>query len=528
LWHKFNRHASPDAKYRPGFEPKPCLKGQQDSFSRRPQALKPSAKRKSHIFSSKFEFESIIMGIHQIKSKHLVRLGLEKGTLPGLAMEILRKNFKHGDPDEALALLKQVIDRPEAFLEHEFFGVLAQKMVPEPAQAEPTAYTLRDAPTGYRKFGREGIDEATTQQMDTAMRLPVTLGGALMPDAHLGFGLPIGGVLATKNAVIPYAVGMDIGCRMALSILDIPASQLEHEQKHLGKVLKANTCFGKDIHDRPNDAEVLENPDFDLLPKIGRLKDMAARQLGSSGSGNHFVEFGWVELPQDDAGLGLKAGRYFGLLSHSGSRGLGATLASHFTELAKQFCKLPKGAINLAWLDLDTEEGQAYWLAMNLAGDYAKACHDDIHHRIVKSLGAKVLAKVENHHNFAWKETLPNGDTAIVHRKGATPAKAGEMGVIPGSMLQPGFVVRGKGHASALNSASHGAGRRLSRGMANASFTRSHMLRQLDKQGIALIGGNPDEAPDAYKDIHEVMAAQSDLVEIVAKFQPKIVRMDKE
>ena len=202
-------------------------------------------------------------------------------------------------------------------------------------------------------------------------------------------------------------------------------------------------------------------------------------------------------------------------------------MAQHYTDLAKQLCQLPKVASNLAWLDLDKAEGQEYWMAMNLAGDYASACHHHIHRRLLKALGAKGLAVVENHHNFAWKEILPTGEEAIVHRKGATPAAKGEWGVIPGSMLHPGFVVRGKGNPASLSSASHGAGRKFSRTKATNSFTRSAIEKQLAKAEVTLIGGSPEEAHDAYKDIFAVMAAQADLVEVVAKFWPKVVRMDK-
>lgn len=468
------------------------------------------------------------MGIHRIKSKHLVRLGFEKGMIAGLALDLLRKHFKRVDPDETLAKFAEFAANPEAFRDDIIFGTLAEKMLPEPEAEPPKIYNLLDAPKGYRSFGVEGIDEGTFKQMDTAMRLPITRGGALMADAHVGYGLPIGGVLATEGVVIPYAVGMDIGCRMCLSIFDIPHKNLEREKDRLSRVLKSESRFGKDVFEQVNDAEVLENQLFAEIELLKKLQGTAARQLGSSGSGNHFVEFGRVELLEDSEDLGLKAGAYFGLLTHSGSRALGATIAQHYTDIARQKCRLPKGAGNLSWLDLDTEAGQEYWLAMNLAGDYASACHHDIHYRIRKALDAKLLSRVENHHNFAWKEKLQTGEDVIVHRKGATPASKGEMGIIPGSMLEPGFIVRGKGLGSALNSASHGAGRRFSRSHAMSSFTRSQIMKQLDKAGIILIGGNVDEAPDAYKNIHEVMAAQKDLVDSIASFQPKIVRMDRE
>jgi tRNA-splicing ligase RtcB len=163
---------------------------------------------------------------------------------------------------------------------------------------------------------------------------------------------------------------------------------------------------------------------------------------------------------------------------------------------------------------------------MTLAGDYAAACHEQIHRRLAKALGEKPLAKVENHHNFAWKETLADGRAVITHRKGATPAGAGVLGIIPGSMTAPGFLVRGRGVAASLASASHGAGRLMSRTRAKAELGEAEVRRYLADHGIELIGGGLDEAPMAYKDIHTVMASQRDLVDVLGSFTPKIVRMD--
>jgi tRNA-splicing ligase RtcB (3'-phosphate/5'-hydroxy nucleic acid ligase) len=213
------------------------------------------------------------------------------------------------------------------------------------------------------------------------------------------------------------------------------------------------------------------------------------------------------------------------LLSHSGSRGLGAEIARHYTKVAKQVCMLPGDASSLAWLDLDTEAGQEYWLAMNLAGEYASANHHQIHERIGAALGERALLMVENHHNFAWKETLGDGTEVIVHRKGATPAGMGVLGIIPGSMTAPGFIVKGKGSAESLNSASHGAGRLMSRTAAKQSITNKMVRQELEKHGVDLLGGGLDEAPMAYKDIRKVMHEQDELVDVLGTFVPKIVRM---
>jgi tRNA-splicing ligase RtcB len=177
---------------------------------------------------------------------------------------------------------------------------------------------------------------------------------------------------------------------------------------------------------------------------------------------------------------------------------------------------------------MDSEAGMEYWLAMNLAGDYASACHRDIHNRIAKVLKIQAKTVVENHHNFAWKEKLADGTEAIVHRKGATPAGDGVLGVIPGSMTAPGFIVKGLGNAESINSASHGAGRLMSRSAAKQGIAKDSMRKTLKDHGVELIGGGVDEAPMAYKNINDVMSHQQELVEVLGSFTPKIVRMAKE
>jgi tRNA-splicing ligase RtcB len=360
--------------------------------------------------------------------------------------------------------------------------------------------------------------------MEMAMKLPVTVAGALMPDAHQGYGLPIGGVLAVENAVIPYGVGVDIGCRMCLSIFNIAPEVMERNRADYKRLLVEHTRFGRSVHEKRMDDPVLERTEFNTIPVVKHLKDRAWTQIGSSGSGNHFVEFGVVEITDAGNEFKLPVGNYLALLSHSGSRGMGAGIAQHYTRVAKELCKLPDEAQNLAWLLLDSAEGQEYWLAMNLAGDFASACHHQIHKRIAKALGEKPAAIVENHHNFAWKE-IHGGRELIVHRKGATPAGKGVLGVIPGSMTAPGFIVRGTGVAESISSASHGAGRAMSRTKAKETIDPKSVKQHLAKHGIDLIGGGLDEAPMAYKDIGTVMNSQRDLVEIIGSFTPKVVRM---
>ena len=320
---------------------------------------------------------------------------------------------------------------------------------------------------------------------------------------------------------------MDIGCRMALSIYDVSESHYFENETKYKRELIAWTKFGAGAGWQNKfraEHAILDRPEFNMTPFIKNLQGKAHEQLGTSGGGNHFVEFGIIEFEQDDKVLNMSKGKYLALLTHSGSRGFGATIAGHYTRLAKEICRLPKEAANLAYLDLNSSEGQEYWLAMNLAGDYASACHEIIHERMAKAIGGQVLAKVENHHNFAWKETW-NGEEVIVHRKGATPASKEVMGIIPGSMTAPGFLVRGKGEVQSIHSASHGAGRKMSRTQAIKSISKDEMRKMLKDNGVTLIGAGLDEAPMAYKDIETVMASQKELVDIIAKFTPKMVRM---
>jgi len=465
-----------------------------------------------------------------IKGEDLKQLGFPQGKAIGIAIAVIEKNFRHSTKEDVLDLFGKVALAPEDYTEHDVLGVVAAGLMAKPKSKdgyEGEVIPLKESHEGYAIYGLDHIEKGAIDQMEIAMQLPVTVAGALMPDAHQGYGLPIGGVLATNNAIIPYGVGVDIGCRMCLSIYDIPETDLYENEAKYKRELIAFTKFGAGAGWQGKfkaQHEVLDNNDFNLTPFIKNLHDKASVQLGTSGGGNHFVEWGIIEMLNDDALLNIKKGKYVALLSHSGSRGFGATIAGYYTKLAKELCRLPKEAANLAYLDMNSSEGQEYWLAMNLAGDYASASHEIIHDRLTKAINGTLLAKVENHHNFAWKETL-NGQEVIVHRKGATPASKDLMGIIPGSMTAPGFLVRGKGEVDSINSASHGAGRQMSRTQAIKSISKNEMTTILKDHGVTLIGAGLDEAPMAYKNIDMVMAAQKDLVDVLAKFTPKIVRM---
>ena len=427
--------------------------------------------------------------------------------------------LRGGDREKIETIVTEVIANPEAFVEDPLRGKFARSL-------KKNRTVTRSESVAWKQWGTD-LDANSIAQMENACLLPVSVRGALMPDAHLGYGLPIGGVLATEGAVVPYAVGVDIACRMKMTVLDIPLKDIQRKQERLQRAIEEETRFGIGASfKKRREHDVLEK-DWSVSKITKQNKDRAWSQLGTSGSGNHFVEFGTFKLhePVD----GLAAGEYVALLSHSGSRGTGAAVCAHYSKLAKaQRPDLPRELGNLAWLDIDSEEGQEYWKAMNLMGDYAEANHACIHQHVAENLGVDVMLDVENHHNFAWKETHKIDGVekeVFVHRKGATPAGKGVLGIIPGSMATPGFLVRGKGNAESLHSASHGAGRVMSRTQANKSLNWKDAIRFLKERDVTLMSSGLDEVPMVYKDIHQVMDAQSDLVETLGEFNPKIVKM---
>jgi tRNA-splicing ligase RtcB len=453
-----------------------------------------------------------------------------EGKVIGLAKRAAAELAAQGsERDTVLAHLDAVRNDPAPFLADPILAELARECL-RLQPKEIVSEDLRSEALPYPVWGRECIDDASLAQMDNAMRLPVSVAGALMPDAHVGYGLPIGGVLATENAVIPYAVGVDIACRMRLSLYEVSPIVLGQKKGQFEKALWEQTVFGMgarwDGRQRP-EHEVLDDPAWQATRLLMTLQDNAARQLGTSGTGNHFVEWGAFELYE--ALLDLRPGKYLALLSHSGSRSVGYKIAERYSKMAMELHPdLKKSVRLLAWLSLDSEEGQEYWLSMELAGRFAAANHAVIHRRLAEAAGLKESAVVENHHNFAWESRLPDGRKVIVHRKGATPAGTGVLGVIPGSMGDAGYLVRGRGMVDSLESASHGAGRRMSRRAALESVSKSTRDAYLHERGVTLLGGGLDESPQAYKPIEQVIAAQKDLVDVLGKFEPRIVRMADE
>lgn len=460
-----------------------------------------------------------------MNQNQLEKLGICSEAARTAAMACIKNAARCGYSNAQIRkALKRVATAPQAHLRDPLYAALAQALIPHHTQGKPTERPVSShmrAP--YCSWGTD-LDPKSIEQMEKACSLPISVRGALMPDAHVGYGLPIGGVLATDNAVIPYAVGVDIACRMKLSVLDVPPQMLEDERcAQLQRAIETQTKFGIGASFHPRRSHPVMDEDWNVSPITRQLKDKAWGQLGTSGSGNHFVEFGLFHIEIPD--LGLEPGVYLALLTHSGSRGTGAEVCTYYSKRAKASCKgLPSDLQHLAWLPLDSADGQEYWAAMELMGKYAAANHALIHQHIVKFLGAQVVADVENHHNFGWREKH-DGRLVVVHRKGATPAAKGQLGIIPGSMASPAYIVRGKGNPDSLQSVSHGAGRVISRTQAKKQFSWRDVQELLQRKKVKVLTAGLDEIPLVYKDIDAVMACQTDLAEVIAHFEPRLVKM---
>ena len=260
---------------------------------------------------------------NMITGKILKRRGWREGKIIGLAKKIAAQLESQGlERDEILDRLDQVKDRPHDFMIDPLMSALAKECLHrESGDAAPTAETIRSTPFPYRVWGEEHIDRESFNQMDNAMRLPISMMGALMPDAHVGYGLPIGGVLATDNVVIPYAVGVDIACRMRLSIYDVSPILIGQKRGQFERSLLDQTQFGMGAEwkgSKRAQHEVLDDAAWKATRLLASLQAAAYSQLGTSGTGNHFVEWGTFKLFEDDPKLNLKAGEYLSLLSHSG------------------------------------------------------------------------------------------------------------------------------------------------------------------------------------------------------------------
>ncbi len=464
-----------------------------------------------------------------MKAREIKKMGFPEGPIVNEILQACGLARKSGMPAATVReTVRNLQQDPASLVTSDLFGAIARELV----AGAPNNYVFKpqeEAGRHYSVWGGDQIEMGAIAQMDYAVRLPISVGGAMMPDAHQGYGLPIGGVLATRGAVIPYAVGVDIACRMMLSVLPMPVTveQPDPIEKHEGELIRAierNTRFGAGAQFRGRerrDAPVMER-DWNVSPITRHVRPKAEEQLGTSGGGNHFVDIGEIEFPE--AFRGLPAGRYVAILTHSGSRGPGAMTCNYYSKLAmSKHRNLPREFRHLAWLPMEGE-GAEYWAAMELMGEFASANHHCIHATILRDLKMSPLLQIENHHNFAWKE-MHGGQEVIVHRKGATPAARGDVGIIPGSMASPAYVVEGKGNAESYHSAAHGAGRLMSRKQAKETFRWNPVQRELVKRRVKLISAGIDEVPGVYKNIDAVMAAQTDLVDVRARFMPRIVKM---
>jgi tRNA-splicing ligase RtcB len=349
----------------------------------------------------------------------------------------------------------------------------------------------------------------------------------MMPDAHVGYGMPIGGVAALDHAVSPGFVGYDIACRMTLTILDMSPDEFMAHREQIAGDMRAVSSFGKGAGFSGKERRthpVMDDPLWKELPHMKKLRPLAWQQLGSSGGGNHFFDAVIGEVVDKADWLPLEVGEPFvAIITHSGSRGTGYKLAKHYVKLAKQETqRIAKGVPSgYEWLDTTADAGREYLAVMGLMGRYAQANHHLIHQHFLKRARVGMLARYENHHNYAWVQ--PDGK--IIHRKGATPAEKGVAAIIPGTSGTPSYLVEGLGNKESLESSSHGAGRPFSRTEAKRRHDEAFVREWMKEQDILTFGLAPDESFMAYKDIDHVMALQTDLVRTVARMWPKVVIM---
>lgn len=362
------------------------------------------------------------------------------------------------------------------------------------------------------KVWSDEIDSGTLDQAKNLASLaPATGWVALMPDCHVGYGMPIGGVLALKNAILPNAVGVDIGCGMRAVQTD--CNELSREQiVEILRILKQRIPVGFNHHKKNQKWDGFDAaPD---IPVVIHELDSAKKQLGTLGGGNHFLE-----IQSDQNGK-------IWLMLHSGSRNFGYKIASAFHQVAKNFCRKSSVEIpvrDLAYLPFDSEEGQEYFTAMRFALSFAEASRasmlDVFKETFLEVVGANFVQEIDIHHNFAEREHHA-GQDVIVHRKGATRAFDGLLGIIPGSQGTSSYIVKGKGNPESFMSCSHGAGRRMSRSEANKTLKKSDCDASMEGIVHGEWKGHFDEAPAAYKNIDLVLKQQEDLVTTLYKLKP--------
>jgi tRNA-splicing ligase RtcB len=375
------------------------------------------------------------------------------------------------------------------------------------------------------KLWTDDVEASTLQQLKNIARLPfIYKHVAAMPDVHFGIGATVGSVIATDRAIIPAAVGVDIGCGMCAVRTSLKASDLPDSLSELRHSIERGvpTGFGEHRREQDVNANLITLEDHDLLRgeafwriqeevlKTGQLAKLG-KQLGTLGGGNHFIE---VCLDEEQA---------VWVMLHSGSRGIGNLIGRHFIEMAKRemeryFITLPDK--DLAYFAASTEGFDKYVLAVDWAQRYAALNRDTMLAEVLRNLEHHVMpfrlteAAINCHHNYVERENH-FGANVWLTRKGAIRARPGDMGIIPGSMGQRSYVVRGKGNIESFNSCSHGAGRRMGRKEAGRRFTVEDLRAQTEGVECRKDAGVIDEIPAAYKDIDAVMENQRDLVEVV-------------
>ena len=351
---------------------------------------------------------------------------------------------------------------------------------------------------------------------------------ALMADHHLGYAVPIGGVVAYEEQVSPSGVGFDIGCGNKAVLLDADAGEIRANIDTLMDDIWREISFGVGMKNKEEVEHELfdDDPAWDI-PEVGRLKSLARSQLGTVGSGNHYVDLFVDESDRVWCGV------------HFGSRGVGHKIATHFLRLAGGREGMH---VDPVLLYVDSQEGQEYVAAMKLAGRYAYAGRDWVCSKVASIMGAHILEEVHNHHNFAWRENH-NGKELWVVRKGATPAFPGQKGFVGGSMGDVSVIVQGvesEESKKALYSTVHGAGRVMSRRQAAGKFrwrkgrrmkmsdgtiSREMMMKWISEAGVVLRGAGTDESPHCYKRLPEVLEFHEPTIEVLHTLRPIGVAM---
>lgn len=372
------------------------------------------------------------------------------------------------------------------------------------------------------KLWLQDVETNCMQQIVNLASLPFVFKHiAIMPDAHTGKGMPIGGVMATKGVIVPNAVGADIGCGMCAIKTNLNYKDLSHNDlTTMMSYIRETVPLGFNHQKTAVDESLMPEKDLEDLPVLKTKKNNILKEIGTLGGGNHFIE-----IQRDTA-----TGDVWAMI-HSGSRHIGLTVAQQYNEMAEFWCSkyYAETFPGLAFLPMETPEAKNYFKEMKFCVRLAFANRSEMMRRVQEAF-AKVAPNVEfdpliniAHNYAAWEQHF--GENVIVHRKGATKAFKGEIGIIPGSMGTKSYIVEGLGNPQSFMSCSHGAGRRLSRSAAFQTLSLEEECREMDKQGIihGMRKSGLDEAPGAYKDIAQVLAFEKDLVKPIVELAPLAV-----